>query len=140
MGRVNYGRWLRDKKGMVGMSFGNQLHFGWDMYPLPMDNLDKLEFNALGDKTEIEGPTFLRGYLEIEGTPKDTFLRTDGFKKGFVTVNGFNLGRYWEIGPTKTLFVPAPMLKEGKNEIIVFESDGTSSTTVEFFAEPDLGR
>ena len=63
-----------------------------------------------------------------------------GFTKGYVFVNGFNLGRYWEIGPTKTLFVPAPMLKEGKNEIIVFESDGTSTATIEFFAEPDLGK
>ena len=139
MGRVNYGRFIRDKKGMLGMSFGNQFHFGWDMYALPMDNLDKVDFKPL-EETEITCPTFLRGELDIEGAPKDTFLRLDGFKKGFVTVNGFNLGRYWEIGPTKTLYVPAPMLKEGKNEIIVFESDGTTSTTVEFFAEPDLGR
>ena len=80
------------------------------------------------------------GELNIEGKPADTFLRLDGFKKGFVTINGFNLGRYWEIGPTKTLYVPAPMLKEGKNEIIVFESDGTATATVEFFAKPDLGR
>ena len=139
MGRVNYGRHMGDKKGMVGMSFGNQFHFGWDMYPLPMDNLEKLEFAPL-EETELQGPVFLRGELNIEGKPCDTFLRLDGFKKGFVTVNGFNLGRYWEIGPTKTLFVPAPMLKEGKNEIVVFESDGTASTTVEFFAEPDLGK
>jgi beta-galactosidase len=139
MGRVNYGRHMGDKKGMVGMSFGNQFHFGWDMYPLPMDNLDKVAFKPL-DASELQGPVFLRGELDIEGNPCDTFLRLDGFKKGFVTVNGFNLGRYWEIGPTKTLFVPAPMLKEGKNEIIVFESDGTASTTVEFFAEPDLGK
>ena len=139
MGRVNYGRYMGDKKGMTGMSFGNQLHFGWDMYPLPMDNLEKLEFKPL-ESQEIAGPTFLRGELNIEGKPADTFLRLDGFKKGFVTVNGFNLGRYWEIGPTKTLYGPAPMLKEGKNEIIVFESDGTSTTTIEFFDEPDLGK
>ncbi len=139
MGRVNYGRKLRDKKGAVGMSFGNQFHFGWDMYALPLDNLDKVEFKPL-ESTELAGPVFLRGELNIEGKPADTFLRLDGFKKGFVTVNGFNLGRYWEIGPTKTLYVPAPMLKEGKNEIIVFESDGTSTATIEFFAEPDLGK
>ena len=139
MGRVNYGRKLRDKKGAVGMRFNNQHHFGWDMYPLPMNNLDKVDFKPL-EEGEINTPTFLRGYLEIDGKPADTFIRLDGFKKGFVTVNGFNLGRYWEIGPAKTLYVPAPVLKEGKNEIIVFESDGTTSTTVEFFAKPDLGR
>lgn len=138
MGHVNYARHLRDKKGMTGISFGNQFHFGWEMYSLPMDNLDKVEFQVSGDD-KVCGPTFLRGEFEIEGDVCDSFLRLDGFKKGFVTVNGFNLGRYYEAGPTKTLYVPAPMLRSGKNEIIVFESDGSSTTTIEFFAEPDLG-
>jgi len=139
MGRVNYGAKLWDHKGAVGMRFGGQHHFGWDMFPLPMDNVDKVEFKPLEDG-EVTGPVFLRGSLDIEGEPCDTFLRLDGFKKGFVTVNGFNLGRYWEIGPTKTLYVPAPMLKSGKNEIVVFESDGAEKAEIEFFAEPDLGR
>ncbi len=140
MGRVNYGPGMgfRDKKGAVGMRFGNQYHFGWDMYPLPMKDLSGLEFTPVED-APFEGPTFLRGTLKIEGRPKDTFLRTDGFKKGFVMVNGFNLGRYFEIGPTKTLYVPAPMLKEGDNEILLFDSDGGSTTTVEFLDAPDLG-
>lgn len=139
MGRVNYGRMLRDKKGAVGMCFENQNHFGWDMYALPMDNLEKLEFKAL-DACAFEGPVFLKGELEITGEVCDTFLRLDGFTKGFVTINGFNLGRYWEIGPTKTLYVPAPMLRQGKNEIIVFESDAGSTVTVAFLDPPDLGR
>ena len=88
----------------------------------------------------MKEPVFLRGCLELDGEPCDTFLRLDGFKKGFVTVNGFNLGRFWEIGPTKTLYVPAPMLKKGKNEIVVFESDGGFSATVEFVAEPEHNR
>ena len=120
------------------MRFGLQNHFGWDMYALPMTDLSRLEYKRI-DSEKIDGPVFLRGNLEINGAPKDTFLRLDGFEKGFVTVNGFNLGRYWKVGPTKTLYVPAPMLREGKNEIVVFESDGTSTTTIEFFAEPDLG-
>ena len=138
MGRINYGPKMRDQKGTVGMRFGTQLHFGWDMYALPMTDLSRLEYKKT-DGEKIDGPVFLRGNLEINGTPKDTFLRLDGFEKGFVTVNGFNLGRYWKVGPTKTLYVPAPILREGKNEIVVFESDGTSTTTIEFFAEPDLG-
>ena len=109
------------------------------MYPLPMDNLEKLEFVSDTD-LDISSPVFLRGYLDIEGTPCDTFLRLDGFTKGFVTVNGFNLGRYWDIGPTTTLYVPAPMLKSGRNEIIVFESDGRNTDTIEFVAEPEHNR
>ena len=103
------------------------------------DELDKLEYKAV-DGTPVNKPTFFKGTLEIEGEPADTFIRLDGFHKGFVKVNGFNLGRYFnDAGPQKTLFVPAPKLKSGKNEILVFESDSTDTFSVEFFAEPDLG-
>ena len=139
LGRLNYGRFLRDRKGMVGISMGNQYHYGWDMYPLPMDNLDKLDFKPAGERVPKD-PIFMRGYLDIEGEPCDTFLGIEGFGEGFVTVNGFNLGRYWDIGPTKTLYVPAPMLKKGRNEIIVFDSDGKGGDSVELFDKPNLGK
>ena len=72
--------------------------------------------------------------------PCDTFLRTDHFTKGFALLNGFNLGRYWEIGPQKTLYVPASILKKGKNELIVFDSNAVKGTPiVEFVDKPDLG-
>ncbi len=138
MGRVNYGPKLRDRKGLHGVRHGYQHHFGWQMYPLTMENLSGLVYTNAEDTAE--GPVFLRGSLHIDGTPCDTFLRLDGFTKGFVTVNGINIGRYFNpAGPQKTLYIPAPYLKSGENEIIVFESDSTTSTTVEFFAEPDLG-
>ena len=77
-------------------------------------------------------PVFLRGNLVVEGAPCDTFLKLDGFTKGFVTVNGFNIGRYFNpAGPQKTLYVPAPLLREGDNAIIVFESDGYEEALVE---------
>ena len=139
MGRVNYGAKLRDRKGIHGVRFGGQHHFGWQMYPMTMDDLSGLAYKAQANE-RVEGPVFLRGSLTIEGAPKDTFLRLDGFTKGFVTVNGINIGRYFNpAGPQKTLYVPAPFLREGENEIVVFESDATAGTTVEFFAEPDLG-
>ena len=137
MGRINYGPKLLDRKGAVGIRFGNQYHFGWDIYPLPMAELGSLSF--LPCAGEVKTPTFLRGYLDIEDEPCDTFIRADGFTKGFVTVNGFNLGRYWRVGPTKTLYVPAPMLKKGRNEILVFESDGATDRAVVFTDTPDLG-
>ena len=60
--------------------------------------------------------------------------------KGFASINGFNLGRYWEIGPQKTLYVPASLLKKGKNELILFENDGLKDEpTVEFVDKSDLG-
>ncbi len=137
MGRVNYGNKIRDRKGIRGVRFGQQYHFGWDMYPLTMEALSALQFRHSDD---LHAPAFYRGYLKIDDTPKDTFLRLDGFTKGFVKVNGINIGRYFNtVGPQKTLYVPAPFLKQGANEIIVFESDKVTCPTVEFTDTPDLG-
>ena len=138
MGRVNYGPNIMDRKGLKGIRFDLQYHFGWDMYPLPLDNLSELEFKA-GEGEETVA-SFFRGYLDIDGEPADTFIRLDGFHKGVVIVNGFNLGRYYnDAGPQKTLYCPAPMLKSGKNEIIVFESDSVQNETIEFTDVPELG-
>lgn len=87
-----------------------------------------------------EKSLFFRGCLIVKCKPCDTFLRTDAFKKEFFTINGFYLGRYWEKGPQKTLYVPASILKEGKNEVIVFESDGIiGEPIIEFTEQSDLG-
>ncbi len=144
MGRVNYGTELRDKKGLEGVRFEiqkmcYQYHFGWDMYALPMDDLSALRYTAAPNGA-IQGPVFLRGNLRLTEAPKDTFVRLDGFTKGFVTVNGVNIGRYFNTaGPQKTLYLPAPFLKEGDNEIVVFESDGLESPVITFCDTPDLG-
>ena len=138
MGRVNYGPKIMDRKGVRGVRFGLQYHFGWDMYPLPLDNLSELKFNK--ETGEVNVASFLKGTLNIDEKPCDTFLRLDGFTKGVVFVNGFNLGRYFNTaGPQKTLYVPAPMLKPGENEIIVFETDHSDRCTVTFLDKPDLG-
>jgi len=143
MGRVNYGNKIVDRKGVgsVRLGFGEiQRHFGWDMYPLPMEEeLDRLVFTEITEPC-YDKPTFFRGSFDISGEPCDTFLRLDGFHKGFVKINGFNLGRYFnDAGPQKTLFVPAPILRTGKNEILIFESDSTVTFGVTFADTPDLG-
>ena len=137
MGRCNFGAKMMRKKGIAGRClFDNRVHFNWDVYTMPMDNLEKIPFE---NKEFKEKSAFYRGYINIEN-PKDTFLKLSDFTKGFVTINGFNLGRYWEIGPQQTLYVPASVLKNGENEIIVFESDGLrGEPVVEFVDKPILG-
>ena len=101
-----------------------------------MDDLCDLTFI---DESGFSAPTFLRGTLQLDDEPADTFVRLDGFTKGFVVVNGFNIGRYFNpAGPQKTLYVPAPLLHRGKNEIVVFESDGYTQPVVEFVDYPEL--
>lgn len=138
MGRVNYGPHLADRKGIRGIRFGQQYHFGWDMLPLPMEELSRLIFAP--HEGAAAPASFLAGTLVIEGEPADTFLRLDGFSHGFVVVNGFNIGRYYNAaGPQKTLYVPAPLLHPGENDILVFDTDGTETNVVKFTDKPDLG-
>lgn len=135
MGRANFGPKMMRKKGLPGrVLLGGKIHFSWDVYPLPMTDLSGLSFG--GDETEA--PAFYEGAFTVE-EPADTFLRTDSFKKGFVVLNGFNLGRYWEVGPQKTLYVPGPLLKKGENTLLLFESDGRKGEAeVEFVDRPEL--
>ena len=46
-------------------------------------------------------------------------LTVQGWDKGVVFINGFNLGRYWNVGPQRTLFVPAPLLQLGPNQVVL---------------------
>lgn len=137
MGRVNYGINLLDKKGIIGgVRLGQRYHFGWEMYPMTMDDLSGLTYVP---ESGFDKPAFLRGNLHLDDSPKDTFIRLDGFTKGFVVVNGFNIGRYYNpAGPQKTLYVPAPLLHQGDNEIVVFESDGYNSPMINFVDKPCL--
>ncbi len=137
MGRVNFGPMMeRQRKGIQDcVQINGHIHYNWTMYPLPLDNTDKLDF----DKDCTEGlPTFYKFVFEVDEAG-DTFLELDGWGKGCVFLNGFNLGRYWEIGPQKRLYIPAPLLKSGKNEIIVFETEGKATGVIELKDEPDIG-
>jgi beta-galactosidase len=137
MGRVNYGVRLEDQhKGIKkGVAFNGALHNNWTHYPLPLDNLEQLDFS----KEYKEGtPSF----HEFEFDAKeigDTFLELDGWGKGIVIVNGRNIGRYWQEGPQRRLYIPGPYLKEGSNKIIVFETEGLVGNGIELKDEPDLG-
>lgn len=137
MGRVNFGPALeKQHKGIKdAVVINGHQHYYWTQYALPLDNTGVISF----DREYIPGtPSFSRFELEIEEAC-DTFLEPIGFAKGCVFINGVNLGRYWEIGPQKRLYVPAPMLHPGKNEIIVFESEGRAGNTLLFTEEPDIG-
>lgn len=87
------------------------------------------------------GPVFLRGRFTIIGQPLDTFLDTTGWGKGVAFVNGHNLGRYWPlVGPQITLYVPAPYLRTGENELILLELEYVSQARkMKFQSVPNLG-
>lgn len=121
MGRVNYGVHLGERKGITDcLTLDSQKHFGWEMVPLPMDDPGRVPYRGEAGPGE---PAFYSACFETEA-PEDTYFDARDWHKGVVFVNGFNLGRYWDVGPQRTLYLPAPLLKKGKNEIVVFDLNG----------------
>jgi len=84
------------------------------------------------------GPAFHHGTFDVS-TPADAFLSLPGWTKGQAWINGFHLGRYWNRGPQRTLYVPAPVLRSGANDLVVLELHGTTTSEVHLTDVPDLG-
>ena len=135
MGRVNYGKELYDRKGISNIRFINQVLTDFDVYSLPLDNLEKLKFKNI-DTANKNGPVFLKG--TFKAGKGECFVNMDGFTKGYVFVNGFNLGRYWDIGPQKALYLPSAVLRE-ENEIIILELEKYKTTEIIIQDKPALG-
>ena len=128
MGRVNFGpRLVDDRKGIVGqVTLAGSALTGWENYPLPMTDLSGLSFST----SKVMGPAFLRGRFEVSSLG-DTFLDMRGWGKGYVWVNGRNLGRYWRIGPQQSLFLPGAWLREGINQVVVFDLEPPVQRTLQ---------
>ena len=127
LGRINYGPYLlKNKKGITGkvLYAGNEVN-GWQMFSLPFENIQSFSFK----NTRAERNTLVlkKGSFHLQ-TIGDTYLDMSNWGKGVVWVNGHNLGRYWNIGPQQTLYVPVEWLKKDKNEIVILEliKSGTS--------------
>ena len=137
MGRINYGSEIgRDQKGILGgVRISQQYQHYWETWTLPLNNINKLCYSNFSQKVNL--PAFHRGTLEIDEAA-DTFLSFPG-KKGCVWVNGFNIGRYWDTGPQKTLYVPGVLLKNGSNEIIIMELHELHNNYLQFTDTHDLG-
>ncbi|MBE6828135.1 MAG: beta-galactosidase [Ruminococcaceae bacterium] len=133
MGRINYGPYMHNRKGVSGIRIKLQYLSDFDIYPMPLDDLSALEFGC--EKSEY--PLFMRGYFKAEKN-KGCFVHPDGFTKGYIFVNGFNLGRYWNVGPQKSLYIPGVLLKED-NEITVLELDGSETDTLTITDIHDIG-
>ena len=140
MGHIFYGYKIYDYKGLLGAvrfgienSDGTMLYnfanlMGFDIYTLPLDNIEKLEYKNTLEVKKYDGmPVFMKGIFSA--TPGvDTFIDTKGLVKGLIYVNGFNLGRYWEIGPQRTLYVPGEIIKD-HNTVEIFELHGQENLT-----------
>jgi beta-galactosidase len=121
MGRINYGpEIVHNLKGIISpvMIDGNEITGDWNMYKFPMDH--EPDLNPYPNKYNQDQPVIYEGTFNLSKTG-DTFLDMRKWGKGIVFVNGHNLGRYWNVGPQQTLYLPGCWLKKGKNAIAIFE-------------------
>jgi len=128
MGHINFAQHMIDRKGITDrVTLNGMTLMNWDIYKLPMSN-DYISSLKPSTSTSKQG-LFFKGTFSLNSTA-DTYFDMSNFKKGIVWVNGHNLGRFWEIGPQKRLYCPACWLKNGDNEILVYDSYLTEAKTI----------
>jgi beta-glucanase (GH16 family) len=120
LGRINFGKYLlQNKKGITQqVLMNNKEILNWQMFSLPFENADHISFKP--SVVSSNEPVIKKASFSLDQVA-DTYLDMENWGKGVVWVNGHNLGRYWNIGPQQTLYLPAEWLKKGNNEIVVLE-------------------
>jgi len=146
-GRINYGPFLTDNRQGITekVTLGGTELTRWNMYKFPLDYIPEQYYVAVNKKvislwhasTNPPKPAFYRGVFNLTKTG-DTYLDMSKFGKGFVFLNGHNLGKYWYIGPQQTLYVPKSWLKVGQNEIVVFDELKGGHVTISALDKPIL--
>lgn len=145
MGRVNYGPYMYDRKGILSsVRLDGSILYNWKMLSIPFHNFNEAQrfnpiiqaansafieiFDRKYPKDNLENiskePAFFSGHFIIDkiNNVKDTFISLKGWGKGVVFVNDFNIGRYWpSFGPQCNLYVPAPVLRQGENLVVILE-------------------
>jgi beta-galactosidase len=125
MGRVNFGHEIVDRKGLlepVTIKHANGSLTSlkdWEVFLLPMDEAFIANLKAGCENPQKPG-LFFKANLQLDEVG-DTWLDMSHWTKGVVWVNGHNLGRYWNIGPQRRMYCPAPWLMRGNNEVLIFD-------------------
>ena len=151
MGRINFGRAIKDFKGITNSVTistevkGHEMIWNlkrWNILTIPDDYATAkkaLSTNPDGEYTPSK-MGYYRGYFNLKKVG-DTFLNMESWSKGQVYVNGHAVGRFWNIGPQQTLYVPGCWLKKGKNEVIVLDVVGPSGAPIMFGQDhPELDK
>jgi len=149
-GRVNFGRLqhFEQHKGLRGTRLASTETYHLNGVEIENVEIVALEFKSAWIKNvanwrtpsteEVKAPALFQFTFTVEESPRDTFIDMSSWGKGIVFINGFNLGRYFNVGPQQTLYLPRPFLKQGENTMIVFEQLQPSNE-IPFRATPELG-
>lgn len=136
MGRVNVGVVMADgRKGIEKVLIRTKKHFGWEISSIPFENLSGLKWKPVADENKNSKHTFYKGEFNVDEVA-DTYINFDNFTRGYVWVNGVNLGRYDCLPPVYTTYIPKEILKKGKNTIEIFELEGAKAFSAKFSKYP----
>jgi beta-galactosidase GanA len=134
MGRINYGKNIIDRKGITdSVTLNGTTLLNWKVYNLPMDRKYIWDLRSSGKSIKKPGVFFRGSFVLSRGEGNlysDTYIDVSNYQKGIVWINGHNLGRYWNIGPQQHLYCPSPYLREGLNEIMVFDLHQTDAKPI----------
>ena len=143
MGRMNFGKGIYDWKGItekVEVQSNNGVITSlknWKVYNIPVDYAFAQNKKFVKQDNPQKYPAYYRGTFTLDKTG-DTFLNMTNWSKGMVWVNGYAIGRYWEIGPQQTLYIPGCWLKKGENEVIILDMAGPVQPQTEGLQQPIL--
>ncbi|MEW9623810.1 beta-galactosidase [Rhodanobacter geophilus] len=128
-GHVGYGQAMADRKGLVGeVRLDGKPQEGWEAVSLPLGDAWLAGLRPLRGKPTRPG-VFFKGRFPL-AQPGDCYLDMADWAKGYLWVNGHLLGRYWNLGPQQRLYCPAPWLKAGDNEVLVFDMHRTEGAAI----------
>jgi len=128
-GHVGFGQAMADRKGLVGdVQLDGKPLAGWEAVSLPLDERWLQSLKPLRGKPTRPG-VFFKGTLML-AQAGDCYLDMADWAKGYLWVNGRLLGRYWNLGPQQRLYCPAPWLRAGDNEVLVFDLHRTEAAPI----------
>lgn len=146
MGRINYSKLIHDPKGitksveLLSTKGSHEVTYSlkdWQVRLFPVENRGESLVYTSADASPSDAPAFYRSSFNLTKVG-DTYLDMSTWGKGFVWINGYCLGRFWEVGPQQTLYVPGCWLKKGKNEIVVLDITGPRNTVVRGLSKPNV--
>lgn len=142
MGRVNYGRLVGERKGILGavLHERQEIH-GWQMTAMALPEPPSPELLDRATTAEsCDGGQGAFHSMSFEASvAADGYLDLTGWGKGYVWVNDFCLGRFWDVGPQLSLFLPAPVVRSGTNHVLILELDGVHGSNPRIRSVPNLG-
>ena len=145
MGRINYSKLIHDPKGitksveLLSNEGAHEVTYNlkdWQIRLFPVSQTGEgLKYSPITEGDDA--PAFYRASFTISKVG-DTYLDMSTWGKGLVWINGHCLGRFWQVGPQQTLYVPGCWLRKGKNDITVLDITGPSKATVKGLTTPNV--